>query len=323
MKHKPVISIIIPFHKRIDYLYQILGSLSDCAHDIQQQIEVIAVDSHTADKELSELEASYQTNPFIYFKFAHSSNNLAAKRNLGTKVSSSDYLVFIDDDCIPDKGFLNEYIKAKDECRSVFCGLVRFDLSLNDKNFHRFRRDLEAVNDDLYDKSSTLGITSARAMNFGISKELILMHNLYFDEGFTGYGWEDVAFFSVIVDHLIAIRPCKASVLHLDFTSLRNFVKKNNQSGIWFTYFLRKYPKAASKLTITKFFKFRYLGPFLLPFVFIIQEALLFLLTIVDNYSFLYAKSIYRFLYSVSFIVGFCLFSIRKKQFGYDNIQIS
>ena len=90
-----------------------------------------------------------------------------------------------------------------------------------------------------------------------------------------------------------------------------------------YIFFLRKYPKAASKLRITKFFKFRYLGPFLLLFVFIIQEALLFLLTIFDNYSFLYAKSIYRFLYSVSFIVGFCLFSTRKKQFGYGDVHIS
>ena len=194
---------------------------------------------------------------------------------------------------------------------------------MNHKNFHRFRRDLEAVNDDLYDKASTLGITSARAMNFGISRELIVTHNLYFDEGFTGYGWEDVAFFSEIVNHSIAIRPCKASVLHLDFTSLNNFVRKNNQSGIWFTYFLRKYPKAASKLTITKFFKFRYLAPFLLPFVFVIQEVLLFSLTIIDNCSFLYAKPLYRLLYSVSFIFGFCLFSTRKKQFGYGDIQIS
>ena len=71
MTLKPELSIIIPFHKRIEYLYQILDSLSNCVYDIQKEIEVIVVDSHTADKELAKLEASYQNHPYICFKFFH------------------------------------------------------------------------------------------------------------------------------------------------------------------------------------------------------------------------------------------------------------
>jgi glycosyltransferase involved in cell wall biosynthesis len=281
---------------------------------IQREIEVIAVDSHTADSELKELEVHYQLHPYIRFRSVHTSNNLSSKRNYGAQISISDYLVFIDDDCIPDKGFLLEYMQVKMIPSSIFCGKVRFDLSLNPKNFYRFRRDLESVNDRLYENTSTLGITNARAMNFGLSKDLMLEHQLYFDEEFTGYGWEDIAFFASVPEKSTTIRPCKASVLHLDFTSMKNFVKKNNQSGMWFTYFLNNYHKDASKLSISKYFRFRYFAPLFMPFVFITQSILLFVLTLIDNYSTLYFYPLYRCLYSISFIYGFCLYTTQKRQ---------
>ena len=320
---QPILSIIIPFYRRIEYLKQTVEKLDKYASQICETLEVIVVDSHTADDNLASMAAQYYGSTNIIFKDEHTVNNLAAKRNYGIKFATSNFLIFIDDDCIPDTNFIFEYLSLAGSARATYCGVARFDLIANRSNYYRFRHDLESVNDDSYNSTGLLSITSARAMNFGISKSLFLEQNLFFDEAFTGYGWEDIAFFSRVKSAGISIYPCKASVLHLDNTNIINFVRKNISSGVWFTYFYQNYPLAAKSLTITKFYSLRWLSPLVLPVLFILKIGLVAILSLSDKYSFLYSKLIYRLLYSVSFIYGFCLYFVSKKLLVFSELKLS
>ncbi len=299
------ISVIIPFHKRMRYIDLILNRLKEQAFEGGFFTEVLILDSHTCDKELGRLETLYRDSTRFLVNIYHTDNNVPRKRNVGISNSSGDLLIFIDDDCIPAENFLKFHIEASMNSVNAYCGLVKFDLTKNKGNFYRFRSDLEAVNDDIYAIETPLKATSARSMNFSIRRELIVNHQLYFDEEFQGYGWEDFVFFSNLINKGLKTYPCKALIWHEDHTSLLNFVHKMNQSGAWFDSVSNRYPQYARFLSFDKLVNTGKLFVPIGPIIFLFQTVLTFSLSITNNCRWLYSYKAYRLLYRMSFAYGY------------------
>lgn len=102
------LSVIIPTCNRNDLLRKCLDNLIPVAQTIDSaKYEIIVSDDSKINNEVEALKAKY---PFVQF-INGPKKGPASNRNNGAKLAKGDWLVFIDDDCIPDSQILNNYYK--------------------------------------------------------------------------------------------------------------------------------------------------------------------------------------------------------------------
>ncbi|URD49587.1 glycosyltransferase family 2 protein [Chroococcidiopsis sp. CCNUC1] len=110
MNSMPLFSIIIPTYQRNDLLAKCLHCL---APDIQtlpfEQYEVIVTDDGFQTTAQQMIREFYPWAKWV----AGSRKGPAANRNNGAKYACGEWLVFTDDDCLPDSHWLEAYAQAK------------------------------------------------------------------------------------------------------------------------------------------------------------------------------------------------------------------
>jgi glycosyltransferase involved in cell wall biosynthesis len=99
------VSVIIPTYNRLHYIKKCLYALF---RQTSREFEIIIVDDGSTDGTYEYLEGMRRTD-FILLK--EKNKGPAAARNLGVKHSKADYIAFIDDDCIPQKRWVENIIK--------------------------------------------------------------------------------------------------------------------------------------------------------------------------------------------------------------------
>lgn len=96
-------SVIIPTYKRRDSLFNLLEAL---ASQKQVILEIIVIDQNPmAFFSEDELQILHQAIHII-----QGSPNVSAARNRGAELASSDLIIFVDDDLVPDDGFCHELL---------------------------------------------------------------------------------------------------------------------------------------------------------------------------------------------------------------------
>ncbi len=96
-------TIIIPTYNRGEITLNTLKSLQDQS---TKDFEVIVVDQ--SESTIRELE-EFKTNNFIY-KYLHTElPSLPNARNMGIANTTTEYAIFLDDDCIPDARLVESY----------------------------------------------------------------------------------------------------------------------------------------------------------------------------------------------------------------------
>lgn len=99
------LSVIIPTCNRNDLLGKCLDLLAPAKQTIADKYEVIVTDDSRENIAWDLIDKTY---PWV--KWAEGpKRGPAANRNNGAKMASGDWLVFIDDDCLPDKNLLQGY----------------------------------------------------------------------------------------------------------------------------------------------------------------------------------------------------------------------
>ena len=207
------VSIIIPTFKRVKLVRQIIEKLIQL-EDIE---EILVVDSITGDG-TDDLIQQYNSKTEINLRYFNVENNVSLKRNTGIKNSLTNYLLFLDDDCIPANNFVKGHLKAlKENNNTLNCGDVFFPVSNVDaSNYIRYKNSrhipyrYKGPNDKVLDYKSIV------TMNMSIKKDDILKHNLSFNEDFIGYGMEDNEFGFQIMNAGLSIKTCPASIEHME-----------------------------------------------------------------------------------------------------------
>lgn len=100
-----MISVIIPTCNRNDLLSKCLQLLSPLNQTINEDYEVIVSDDSKDNIAKSLIDNNY---PWVIW-IEGTKKGPAANRNNGAKSAKGDWLVFIDDDCLPKEDILHEY----------------------------------------------------------------------------------------------------------------------------------------------------------------------------------------------------------------------
>ena len=206
------LSLIIPTYKREKQINKILDAINNQITE-NIKLEIILCDSFS----------NYNTTNFPILKknieltiLNNKKNILSFKRNLGIEKAANHNLILIDDDCIPDNSFINNYLKdfKKIDDKTILSGVVDYPLSYkNTSNYIKFRdsRHFKEVN---INKEYSLQPHKVVAMNMGIKKTNKLMKIGLFDERFLGYGFEDYEFAFRYEQNGYKLMKTNAKIIH-------------------------------------------------------------------------------------------------------------
>ena len=113
---QPAIAVVVCTYNRADKLEQCLGSLRNQSLD-PSRYEIVVVDDCSSDRTPGVAER-YAT------RVVRNSKNLglAASRNVGVEATAAAVLAFTDDDCVPDRDWLSEFLAAFDDPEALGVG---------------------------------------------------------------------------------------------------------------------------------------------------------------------------------------------------------
>ena len=107
-QNSPFFSIVVPCYERPDDLRRCLTSLSKNSQTPCPHYEIIVTDDSKSDKCRKVTE-----NEFPEVSWGRGKQNgPAGNRNAGVNRAKGDWIVFLDDDCVAQDGFLNAYSNA-------------------------------------------------------------------------------------------------------------------------------------------------------------------------------------------------------------------
>lgn len=96
---KPSVSVVIPTYNRRPRLARVLSALAAQTFP-PERIEVVVVDDGSTDDTVEWLESA--SFPFSLRVESQANSGPAAARNRGVQAASSDWILFLDDDVVPD-----------------------------------------------------------------------------------------------------------------------------------------------------------------------------------------------------------------------------
>jgi GT2 family glycosyltransferase len=170
------LTVIIPTYKRNDLLFNCLSLLSPEKQTLNSNSYEVIVTDDSSNLLAKELSGSFPWAKFI----EGPQKGPASNRNNGAKNANGNWLVFIDDDCLPDTRILETYYHAIE-----IGGFQAFEGEINaDRPRQRF------------DEESPLNLTGNCFWSCNIAIEKELYTNLNgFDEGFPYAAMEDTDLF--------------------------------------------------------------------------------------------------------------------------------
>ena len=323
------LSLIIPTYNRVIYLDQILRFVE--VSKFKYLKEVIIIDSNSSDG-TSRLIKNYKKNFPIEIIYKNVKNSISIKRNTGIKLSSSDFLIFLDDDCVPQKNFFDYHYEAclRHE-KSINCGNIFFEnKSIKNSNFINYRNSRHVPFLNLDGKKKELGFQHIVTMNMSLRKKDLIQNNLFFDEEFLAYGMEDNYFGLEAVKKGFKIYTNQAGIIHYDYKGISLHSKKlylTSKNGV--KIFKIKDYDASFKLSYSYFLEDDYQHKNIIEsfFIWIIRKSLfvkvssllIFFLNKTDKYSFLYFKFLYRYVSATFYYQGIKHRSVSKKNMNLDN----
>jgi len=229
LKNKIEISIVITTFNREKNLFYIIGNINKQIGILKDQIEIIICDSNSK-KRISIINYIKQFCNLKIYYYNCLINHQAYKRNYGFKKSNGKYVIFIDDDCFPEKKFLYDYLKilTLNRTKTVYCGQVQYIQSKQNKNLIRYRQSRLITH---LSSTENIQIKNFISMNMALNKKNSYKMNILFDEKFRHYGFEDFEYAYRLLNNFFKITLIKPLVYHHDNRDFHYFLRKYNYLG--------------------------------------------------------------------------------------------
>jgi len=317
-KHKKI-SIIISTFNRPNNVIEII-KLINKQLKVPLDIEVLICDSNS--KESLKIINFIKIFNSLDIKYLNlKKNHQAFKRNQGAKYAKGNYLIFLDDDCFPDKNFLFYFYKKLklQKKRFIYCGEVEYIQDYRIKNLIKFRNSRSKNFKKPYELISTKNFVT---MNMGFNKNLIKNYENFFDNRFSYYGFEDFELAFRLKKKGILIELINAKILHGDFRNFKIWLLKFYYMGMFGITDIRQINIDAAKISVfNQIYENKFLQILLrLPFI---SRILLFMekLTVyLEKNLNLYIPILYKIGMFLSFVRGMHKKKNIKKDFdSYNN----
>ena len=218
------ISVVIPTFRRAELLQKCLHRLQ-CQTFNQSEFEVIVVSDGEDLKTQKIIENQF---PWVLYARLEQKKGPAAARNLGWKLASSPLIAFTDDDCLPDKRWLeliwNNY---HGEQRIAFSGKVNVPVSNRPSDF------------ELY--TAHLATAEFITANCACTKETLICTG-GFDERFEAAWREDSDLHFKLVRNNIPVLKIDALVTHPVRKARPGISLKEQEKGRYNALLFKKYP---------------------------------------------------------------------------------
>ena len=314
------ISIVIPTYNRSKLVKKIMHAFN-IQLNFNYKYEIIICDSNSKKNlKILNLIKLYKNLDIKYINCKI--NHQAYKRNYGYKSAKGKYVLFIDDDCVPDKNFLNNYYKILklNYKKCIYTGLVEYVVSKKIRNLIKFRQSREKYLNHHVKLKKNINMNNFGTMNMAVSKKFTTITSNLFDQRFMMYGFEDYEFAYRFKKNNYNLNVINAKVYHHDFRDFRDFLKKYTYMGFYGINELEKINLEAANKNIFYKIKKNFLVIFLTKFKLIINIINLIegLLTYIESKNLYYHPIIYKFSSFISYLRGLILFEKSKK----DTIEI-
>jgi len=217
------VSIVIPTYLRGESLKRLLNSIKD--QSVKPK-EVLVVDDSPDDsvKDVVKNFAGFLNVSYIW----SGKRSLPAARNVGVKKSTGDIILFLDDDVVLEKDFIEKMLKGVEKYEDAV-GYTGVDLTIKCQKYGLLQRiykkffflwmtvDVSRYNGDIIrvnmvpcnvDKDVYLQYLPGACMAF--KREIFFKHNYWFPEQLKGYAYgEDLLF-----THSLYLSGYKLVMLH-------------------------------------------------------------------------------------------------------------
>jgi glycosyltransferase involved in cell wall biosynthesis len=198
----PKVSLIIAVYKRADFLQRVLSSVENQTY---RNFEVIVAEDDRAEGIRTLVDNRRESFPFPLIHVSQEDNGFRKNRilNEALRVSSGEYVVFIDGDCILHEKFIEEHVKNLGPDTCVFGRRAMLDERTTemllkkewDNNLSFIRlliTKTRRLEDALYIPwLKTFRKTGVKGSNFSVNRDLIFKINGFDEEFERPYGGED------------------------------------------------------------------------------------------------------------------------------------
>ena len=238
----PCLSVLIPFLR--DDPSRLIAALASEAGSLADAVEVIVLDDGGGDDALAERVADVVTALPFAARFIRLSANIgrAKGRNRLVADARGGFLLFLDADMLPDEpGFLGAYLDLIAESWPAVAFGGFSVAQAPDRPEHSLHRRMALESDCL-----PAAVRSRTPEKYVYTSNLLVRRDVFdaeaFDEGFAGWGWEDVEWaMRVARRHAIVHLDNPATHLGLDIAA--TMAAKYEQSAGNFARALARHPE--------------------------------------------------------------------------------
>jgi glycosyltransferase involved in cell wall biosynthesis len=315
------ISIVIPTYNRSVYLLKILEKLKKNFFNFKN-FEIVICDSYSKDNTDIKIKNFKKNNLFLAIQYLNIPQNIhSLKRNLGVKSAKGKYIIFLDDDCLPDDTFVKDYyslfIKNDD---IIYCGTVKYPKELLKINFVKYRQSTHFIGNKHFGTDThNLSPSKIVTMNMGFKKSIFIKNKIFFNKNFNRYGFEDYELGFRLAQYKFKIIKANPVIYHYDTRSFLMYLKKIKFLGFEsMKYLVRLNFLAAKNNNFYKLENF-FLVKFLLNFI-IFNNALVLtqkICVFIDR-QFIYFPFIYKIAIGSAYLEG-CFYRKRYNNKEYIN----
>lgn len=238
------ISVLIPTYNRNDLLVNCLNCLSPQVQAVEANNYEVIVSDDSKDNIAKEFLALH----YPWVKWVEGpKKGPASNRNNAAKHAKGDWLIFTDDDCLPDSNWLSTYMTSIVEFKDI---MVFEGKTIADRPQQRF------------DEEAPINLNGGNlwSCNFAIKKEIFEQLN-GFDETFPFAAMEDTDFYTRVLGAKLEVKFLSNALIIHPWRRIQ-FLKTSNKHIKSHRHFTIKYQGSISlqyrisrlKIAISKFF---------------------------------------------------------------------
>jgi glycosyltransferase involved in cell wall biosynthesis len=322
MSSEVFISIIIPTFNRSNYLLKILEKLKINLLNFKN-FEIIVCDSYSKDNTIVKINNFKNNNLFLPIRYLNIKKNIhSLKRNIGIKSARGKYIIFLDDDCFPEKFFVkNFYNLLTRNSNNIYCGTVKYPQQQLKKNFVKYRQSRHFIMKNTFvNKNDFLPASQIVTMNMAFKKKIFIKNNFFFNENFNRYGFEDYELAFRLVNNKFKIIKSNPVIYHIDKRSFSMYLEKIKFLGFEGMNYLIKLNLLAAKnnnfYKLENFFFIKLLLNFNIFKNFLIFSQKICILL---DKQYFYFPFIYKIAISFAYLEG-CFYRMRYNKTDYKDI---